>query len=80
MGVVTMTAKRNRPTVAIEPRGLDLATAAGVYAMSETTLAELIERHGFPCVQIGRRRIIPVAQADAWFAARADGIPVDVAS
>jgi hypothetical protein len=33
----------------------------------ETTAVE-----GFPVVKIGRRRIVPVAAADAWMAARAE--------
>lgn len=68
-----MTARRTRPVVSIEPRALDLATAAGVYSLSESTLRELIEHEGFPALRVGNRIIVPVAQADAWLAARSGG-------
>lgn len=74
-----MPAKRIRPAVTIEPRALDLATAASVYSFSETTLLNLVEHHGFPCLRVGRRIVIPVAQADAWLADRANGTPIEVA-
>jgi hypothetical protein len=75
-----VTARRPRPTVTIEPRALDLTTAAAVYALSETTLSNLIAHAGFPHIREGGRVIIPVAQADAWLAARAAGAPLEVAS
>lgn len=74
------TRARTRPELVIEPRALDVATAASVYALGETTLRELIEHHGFPHVRIGRRIVVPVAQADAWMAARSAGSPIEVAS
>jgi excisionase family DNA binding protein len=52
--------------VAIEPRLLSIAVAADVYGISETTLRALIADDGFPTVRIGRRVLIPVAQADRW--------------
>lgn len=70
------TGRRQRPTITIEPRGLDLATAASVYAIGESTLRELVEHHGFPHLKVGRRIVVPVALADAWFAERADGVPI----
>ena len=69
---------RRRPQVSIEPRVIDLPTAAGVYGHSETTLRELAKHHGFPHLRIGRRMTIPVAAADAWFAARANGEPIEL--
>jgi excisionase family DNA binding protein len=71
-----VTARRIRPAVAIEPRALDLATAAAVYAIGENTLRDLIEREGFPHLRVGNRVVIPVAQADAWLAARTTGAEV----
>lgn len=68
-----MTAKRQRPAVTIEARALDLETAAGVYALGETLLRDLIEHEGFPHLRVANRIIVPVAAADAWLAARANG-------
>jgi excisionase family DNA binding protein len=68
-----MTARRAKPDVVIEPRALDLETAARVYALGESTLRELIDHHGFPALRIGNRIIVPVALADAWLAERAGG-------
>lgn len=74
-----MTTKaRVRPLVTIEARALDFPTAAAVYGISETTLRELVDFAAFPSVRIGVRRVIPVAQADAWFADRANGVPVEI--
>lgn len=61
-----MTATRQRPQLVIEPRGLDIETAASVYAIGESTLRDLIAHHGFPSVRVGGRIIVPVAAADAW--------------
>lgn len=68
-----MTARRQRPEVVVEPRALDLATAASVYAIGESTLRDLIDHHEFPHLRVGNRIIVPIAQADAWLAARANG-------
>lgn len=68
-----MTARRQRPEVVVEPRALDLETTARVYAIGESTLRDLIEHDGFPHLRIGNRIIVPIAQADAWLAARANG-------
>lgn len=51
--------------VAIEPRLLSVPVAADVYGISETTLRALIA-DGFPSVRLGRRVLVPVAQADRW--------------
>jgi hypothetical protein len=75
-----VTARRLRPEVTIEARALDLATASAVFALSETALSGLIAHAGFPHIRVGGRVIIPVAQADAWLAARAAGAPLEVAS
>lgn len=78
-----MTASRRRqtPEVVIEPRAIDVATAARVYGLGEGTIRELVDHEGFPHVRVGRRIIIPVAQADAWLAARATvGTAIEAAS
>lgn len=75
-----MTATRRRPGVAIEPRALDLETAASVYALGESALRHAIDHLGFPVLRVGRRVVVPVAAADAWLAARAAGEPVERAS
>lgn len=76
LGDPLVSARRTRPAVSIEPRALDLETAAAVYAISATTLRDLIARDGFPHLRVGQRVVIPVAQADAWLAARATGAEV----
>lgn len=63
--------------IIIEPRALDLETAAGVYALGQDTLRRLMNESDFPHLRIGHRVIIPVALADAWFADRANGLPIE---
>ena len=54
--------------VIIEPRLLGLEVAGLVFGLSADQLAKMQDHDGFPCVRIGRRRLVPVAAADAWFA------------
>lgn len=61
---------RKGVTIAIEPRVVGLEVAAGMYGISADQITELQRVDGFPFVLIGRRSLVPVAQADAWFAAR----------
>lgn len=56
--------------VVITPRALDIDTACRVYGVSRDTLAVWRDEHGFPAVRVGRKVLIPVAQADAWLAER----------
>jgi hypothetical protein len=58
--------------VVIAPRVLALAVAALVYGISSDTLVRLQDREGFPVVRVGSRRLVPVAAADEWFAARVE--------
>ena len=51
--------------IAIEPRLVSVAVAARIYGVSVSTLRDLIA-DGFPTIRIGRRVLIPVAQADRW--------------
>lgn len=60
----------NRVQVVIAPRALDLATACQVYGISRDTLQVWRNEHGFPTVKVGRKVLVPVAQADAWLAER----------
>lgn len=71
---------RQRPTIALEPRAVDIPTAAAIYALSESTMRDLVDHHGFPSLRIGRRIIIPLAAADRWIADRVDGHPIEAAS
>lgn len=57
--------------VLVEPRYVSLATAGRMYGdLSADYIAELQAHDGFPLVRLGRRRLVPIAQADAWFEAR----------
>ena len=56
--------------VVITPRALDLDTACKVYGICRDTLATWRRNEGFPTVTVGRKVLIPVAQADAWLAER----------
>lgn len=71
---------RARPTVTLEPRAVDIPTAAAIYALSDGTIRDLVEHHGFPHLRIGRRIVIPLAAADRWIADRIDGQPIEAAS
>jgi excisionase family DNA binding protein len=52
--------------VQIEPRLVSVTVAARIYGLSVRTIEQLIADDGFPTVRIGRRVLIPVAQADRW--------------
>ena len=52
--------------IAIEPRLVSVTIAARIYGVSVRTIEQLIADDGFPTVRIGRRVLIPVAQADRW--------------
>lgn len=56
--------------VVIRPRVIGLEVAALVYGVSADVLARLQDQEGLPMLKIGRRRLVPVARADAWFEAR----------
>jgi len=59
--------------VVIEPRAIGLEVAALVYGdVSAETIRRMQDEEGFPCVRYGTRRLVPVAAADAWLAARAE--------
>jgi len=59
--------------VVIEPRAIGLEVAAQVYGgVSAETIRRMQDEEGFPCVRYGTRRLVPVAEADAWLAARAE--------
>jgi len=62
---------RREVVVAIEPRSVGLEVAAQMYGISADMLVDLQDQHGFPLLRIGRRRLVPVAAADAWIAAEA---------
>lgn len=59
--------------VAIEPRVIGLEVGTLVYGLSADTIARLQDHEGMPMIRQGSRRLIPVAAADAWFAARVIG-------
>lgn len=67
--------------VVIEPRAIGVELAGQVYGVCAETIRRLQDEQGFPCVRIGTRRLVPVAAADAWFAARAlrDTLPPSAA-
>ena len=59
--------------VVIQPKALGLEVAALVYGgVSAETIRRMQDEEGFPCVRYGTRRLVPVAEADAWLAARAE--------
>jgi hypothetical protein len=62
--------RRDDVQVVIEPRVIGLEVAAQVYGLSADTLARLQDAEGLPVIRMGSRRLLPVAAADAWFAAR----------
>jgi hypothetical protein len=59
--------------VAIAPKVIGMEIAALVYGISADALARLQDHEGMPMIRQGSRRLIPVAAADAWFAARVIG-------
>lgn len=54
----------------IEPVVVGLEVAAAMYGISADEITELQRTSGFPFVRIGRRRLVPVAEATAWFQAQ----------
>lgn len=56
--------------VVIRPRVIGLEVAALVYGISADVIARLQDTEGFPMIRQGRRRLVPVAHADAWFEER----------
>lgn len=56
--------------VAVTPRVVGLEVAADMYGISADEITELQTSAGFPFIRIGRRRLVPVAAADAWFDAQ----------
>ncbi len=64
---------RREVHVVIEPRVLGIEVAARVYSLSADTIARLQDQEGLPLIRVGTRRLVPVAAADAWFAARTSG-------
>ncbi len=65
--------------VMVEPRSVGLEVAAEMYGLSADTIARLQDAGRFPVLRVGRRRLVPIAQADAWVAAevaRQAGQPV----
>lgn len=67
--------------VVIEPRAIGLEVAAQVYGqVCAETIRRLQDEEGFPCVRYGTRRLVPVAAADAWLAARAERDTTGVAA
>ena len=47
----------------------ELSAAMGI---SYPLALELTEREGFPCIRIGRRKVIPVDRFKAWLDAQAE--------
>jgi excisionase family DNA binding protein len=60
--------------VHVEPRLVSTEIAGRIYGVSARTIELLIADDGFPSVRIGRRLLIPIAQADAWIATRTGGV------
>jgi len=54
--------------VQIEPRLVSVDIAAEIYGVSADTIVRLQDDEGLPVVRIGKRRLVPIAGADAWFA------------
>jgi len=59
-------ALRRDVVIAIEPRSVGLEVAAQMYGISADAIARLQDSGTFPVLRVGRRRLVPVAQADAW--------------
>lgn len=60
-----------RVVINIEPRLVGTEVAAAIYGVSQRTIEKLIADEGFPSVRIGRRLLVPIAQADEWISGRA---------
>lgn len=54
--------------VQIEPRLVSVDIAGEIYGVSADTIVRLQDDEGLPVVRIGKRRLVPIAAADAWFA------------
>jgi hypothetical protein len=54
--------------VQIEPRLVSVDVAGEIYGVSADTIVRLQDDEDFPIVRIGKRRLVPIAAADAWFA------------
>lgn len=54
--------------VQIEPRLVSVDVAGEIYGVSADTIVRLQDDEGLPIVRIGKRRLVPIAAADAWFA------------
>lgn len=65
--------RRDEVIVQIEPRLVGLEVAADIYGVSADTITRLQDDENFPLVRIGTRRLVPIAAADAWFAALLGG-------
>lgn len=52
--------------VQIEPRLVSVDVAGEIYGISADTIVRLQDDEGMPIVRIGKRRLVPVAAADAW--------------
>lgn len=54
----------------VEPRLLDVPSAAALLGVNESTVWELVDRGSGPLrsVKIGRRRLIPLSAVDAYVA------------
>lgn len=52
--------------VQIEPRIVGIEVAAAMYGVSADTITRLQDDEGMPIMRIGKRRLVPVAAADAW--------------
>ena len=52
--------------VQIEPRLVSVDIAGEIYGIPADTIVRLQDDEGMPIVRIGKRRLVPVAAADAW--------------
>lgn len=59
--------------VQIEPRLVSVDVAGEIYGVSADTIVRLQDDEGMPVVRIGKRRLVPIAAADAWFATHFSG-------
>ena len=52
-----------------QPTGaLTVEQACERYGLSRSTLSRWRRKRGFPTVKVGRKVLVPVAQAERWFA------------
>lgn len=57
-------------TPPVEPLAYSIRQAAAALSVSERQIYVLAERDGLPTVKVGGRRLVPVADLRAWFAAK----------